>query len=185
MPLLCSVQSWYKIPCQGASLLILVRQEKSSSCQGGQLLKAGVFMPLRQQLELAVQPQNHITWLFSSGKGLMFYLFSSVLLHFIPKWNHCPLDQDAFSITSPFPSLFFSLCMLQKSSSCPHEERWTPHFASNHPEYSFLNFISLLLHVPPQLPREAVRKEMFFSLQKAVQINIFLCPKFRSNSQPV
>ena len=85
MPLLCSVQSWYKIPYQGTRMLILVEQQKSSSCCGGQLLKPEGFMPLGQQLALAVQPQSALTGLFSSGKGPMFYLFFPVLLHFIPK----------------------------------------------------------------------------------------------------
>lgn len=66
-------------------MLILVGQQKSSSCQGGQLLKAGDFMPLGQQLALAVWPQGPLPGLLSSGKGPMCYLFSLVLLHFILK----------------------------------------------------------------------------------------------------
>lgn len=104
-----SVQSWYKIPCQGTSLLILVRQEKSSSCQGGQLLKAGGFMPLRQQLVLAVQPQNHITWLFSSGKGPMFTCFLLFFFILYPNetsahWTKMPFLLPHYFHLFSFPS---------------------------------------------------------------------------------
>lgn len=85
MPLLCSVQSWYKILYEETHKLIFGGQQKSSCSQGGQLFEAGTAMPLKQQLALAVQPQSPFTELFSSGNGLVFYLFSPVLLHFIPK----------------------------------------------------------------------------------------------------
>lgn len=85
MSLLCSLQPWYKIPYQRTHTLILLGQQQSSSCQGGQLLRAGRVMPLGQQLALAEQPLSPLTGLFSSGRGPMFYLFSPVLLHFIPK----------------------------------------------------------------------------------------------------
>lgn len=152
VPLLCSVLSWYKIPYQGTCILILMGQQKSSSCRGGQLLKAGGFMTLGQ----------HVLFVYLSS--------CHTQVKTVPIEPSCLLYY--FTISTYF---LFCLHVAQKCSSCPHGERLTPHFTSNCPKFPFPNFFSLLLHVPSQLLREAVKRKMLFSFQKAAEINVFLC----------